>query len=1202
MTWTNPQSEAIKSRNQNLLLAAAAGSGKTAVLVERIIQRLSESGQPLDITEILVVTFTKAAAGEMRERIGAALTKKLEEDDGALADEVRTHVEQQLALLPAASISTFHAFCQHVLRTYFYTIDLDPRFTVAGTEELEILRQTVLEDLFLAWYEDKEKAAVITRLTDIFGNDRGDDRLMDLIVQIYDYSRSQPWPTEWLHQATAQYDLPETAELDALPWGKPIVTAVKARLSRCVSLYDEIMTEVVKTADTAGYGEFFEAERNLFRAGAGTDTWSGLRLLLSDLKFKRLPSSKNFDAAAKEIWESVRGRRDKAKNIFSAVNNEYFSVSPSAWLSGIREAAPVMKALVDLAEAFYKAYNEAKKEKNWLDFGDLEHLCLRVLTAPRSEGEAVGPSPAARELQKTYKEILIDEYQDTNGVQELIIELISNGCNKFMVGDIKQSIYRFRLADPTLFLEKYKTYSSHAGAADRRIDLATNFRSTPAVITATNEVFAYAMTESAAGMSYGDNEKLYLGRADEEAGSVELHLIDNAAADGEEEDDAVELDNFERQAHVIADRISELTAEVPGLHYRDIVILLRAASQKADVLLRVLRTAGIPAFAEEKGGYFDVMEVQLITALLACIDNPCQDIPLAAVLRSPMVGLDEAALAEIRLTCDGWLWDCLPAYTKASVPDTHADKITRFLKQMDAWRTYSRRAGVADLLQRIYDDTAYLDYVGAMKNGPARQANLEALYERARQYEEAGFRGLFRFLKFIEKMKKSGVDLAPAQLLGEGENVVRIMTIHKSKGLEFPIVFLANTEKKFNKKDMQAPVLFHKDLGIGIKSFDPKWRITWPTLIYNGIKEQTLQENRAEEERLLYVAMTRAKSRLVVVGSMKRKRGGTVKSVADFLAPWRHTPRPETGDSYLDWIMPPVLAQAGSLMLDTRIPTEKTEFLQLGIWNVALRSVVTDKDVSSVITEADRRLFAVQAGIPTGTPIPGWLDRILSWQYAYKAATRTTAKLSVSEIKRRLYEDETAAAESKRLIQETGDGDDPFAYTPAWLAETGQVRSGIFAGTVYHKALQYLDVHAAEVGRQVTHWLSDGIFTDEEKEVLNIADLTVFSKSDLAGRIAASAEVYREYPFSVLLDSEIAMPATKGEKILVQGVIDCLFKEDGKWVIVDYKTDRLEEEAAFRKRYTVQLSLYKRAVEQISGIEVKEALIYSSRLYKTISI
>lgn len=1216
MAWTEAQEKAITSRNQNLLLSAAAGSGKTAVLVERIIRRLIDVDNPTDITEIMVVTFTKAAAGEMRERIGGALLKAAE--DETLSAAVRESARRQAALLPSARISTFHAFCQYVLRTRFYTIDLDPQFTIAGTEELELLKQSVWDDVALSYYEDEEKVRTMTALTDVFGNDRGDAGLTEIVMKAYEYIRSQPWPLQWLEEATAAYEkVDSSTDLGSLPWASPILANIRSALSRCADEYDESLKILEYVEELNGQYERFKEERNRFKAASEIKSWSRMEDFFSDFDFGRLKSMRNLVADVADAWNDCKAHRDKAKDTVKKIRDTYFTKTSKQWVDDLIQAGHTMSALSGLIRDFYKAYNAAKREKNWLDFGDLEHYCLQILTVHDEQTGEVLPSAAAKEMRSTFKEILIDEYQDTNGVQELITTLVSDGTNRFMVGDIKQSIYRFRLADPTLFLEKYMTFERRAEAVNRCIDLSMNFRSAPAVIEAVNDIFSYAMTEAATGMDYGDNEKLYVGRTDDEPGVAELHILDEVTTyesletDGGEEsdddDDSAEESSFIRQCRFVAARIGELKAADPSLKYKDIVVLLRSVSRKAEDLLTVLQDAGIPAYAEQKGGYFNVTEVRLMTALLACIDNPCRDIELAAVLRSPIVGINEATLAEIRMYRDGYLVDALEAYTAGLHDGVYKERLSEFLFRLDAWRTYSRRAGVAELLRRIYEKTSYIDYVAAMKNGDLRRANLEALYERAGQYERAGFRGLFRFLKFIERMKKKGLDLAPARVVGEEEDVVRIMTIHKSKGLEFPVVFLVNTEKTFNKQDEQEPVLYHKELGIGIRAFDAKWRMTWPTLAYNGIKERTVWENRAEEERLLYVAMTRAKNRLILVGTVKSRGSKNTDCLYDRLARFRNDVHAEAGTSYLDWILPPLLRKLPDVT-DLTASDENSEFVHAGVWQVTVHTEPVDagKAMADVLRPEEAHLEAVRADMPTGTAIPAWLDEALSFTYPFEAATHTVAKLSVSEIKRRLAE----ATEEEDLLQEgehlfsTGVEDDETDLTrPPWLCEKAS-QSPTFAGTVFHKAVQLLDfadLTKENIVEQVEGWKNSGRFTSEELSRLRMNDLYHFAESHLAARIQASPDVRREYGFTFLADSD-KVSRVEGERILVQGVVDCLFVEGDEWIIVDYKTDRLNTADEFKKRYAVQLNLYKLAVEQISQRKVKEMIIYSSRLGKEIFI
>lgn len=1211
MAWTNEQQAAIDSRGQTLLLSAAAGSGKTAVLVERIIRRLLDKEYPIDITELLVVTFTKAAAAEMRDRIGTALMK-------ALSETKDPRVERQLALLPSAQISTLHAFCQHVIRKYFYTIDLDPAFSIAGEEELNLLRRQVLEDVFLSYYEDDEKASILYPLADMFGSDRGDDILMDTVSRMYTYARSLAWPEHWLKEAARAYDVAPDAVIDDMVWAGPIKDAVRRILEEDARLYDGVLYHLRQREAFAPACDTFVAEQAALRQAAQARSWNDLSRFVRAIDFPRLKSLRKLSDDDKAVWERCKKVRDDVKkDVIKTLQAVYFSATSEEWLDGMRAMKPIMDGLVTLTLDFAKAYGAAKKEKGWIDFSDLEHFCLQILLAPDASPEHPVPSAAAEELRSQYEEVFIDEYQDTNGVQELITRLVSGEDNRFMVGDIKQSIYRFRLADPTLFLEKYQSFSRDEKSVQRCIDLGRNFRSVPVVLDAVNAVFSRAMTAEAAGMDYGEREKLYAGRQapDDErwiGGPVEVDIVPTPS--DEEDDDGSTA--FEKECRFIAGRIGELLASgrmaarkdgtLEPLSYRHIVVLLRSMAGKADVLIQALQEGGIPSYAEQSGGYFAAVEVQVMLALLRCIDNPEQDLAMAAVLRSPLVGLDETALAGVRLAGDGTLWQNLPAFV-ASLPDGVDEKedLQQFMAAFDSWRTYSRRHGVAELLQRLYDDTAYVDFVGAMPGGDVRQANLKALYDRARQYEEAGFRGLFRYLQLMDKMKEDGLDLAPAKVVSEKEDVVRIMSIHKSKGLEFPVVFVADMGKAFNRRDTQDQILFHNRLGIGLKQYDPEWRMSYPTLIWSGIAAQLRWEGTAEEERILYVAMTRARDQLILTGHSSHIDRDWQR--------WTSRLNPAQAKSYFDWVMPAALAPFGA-KADADYARPGAAW-QDAVWQVRIARAVPAGTVEEGAYDGEPRLEALRRGDLTGTPVPSWLDEQLSWQYAYPQAVRTAAKFSVSEVKRRYQElhsdelqDEADLSVPAAAVIPTAPGeDDAFAALPPWLAGEEAAVSGAQRGTALHKALQYItpaaDQTTATLRREIDAFVRQGLLSREEAKLVYVPALAAFCQSDIGRRMAESPELHREYPFTVLLAGGDPLPETEtGEQILIQGVIDCLFREDDAWILVDYKSDRLETADAFRSRYAVQLALYKRAVEQITHRPVEETYIYSLHLQQEIRL
>ena len=851
----------------------------------------------------------------------------------------------------------------------------------------------------------------------------------------------------------------------------------------------------------------------------------------------------------------------------------------------------------------YEEYQKFLKAADAMDFDDLIVNMVKLLKTNKETREY---------YQNRFKYIMVDEYQDTNHAQYVLTALLAAGHeNICVVGDDDQSIYRFRLADPTLFMDKYRTFSRDAEARQRCIDLGRNFRSVPLVLDAVNDVFSRVMTMDAAGMDYGEREKLYAGRTAPEdsswlGGPPEVDLVDTSG-------DNEGLTAFEQEARFVASRIRELlesgkmAARKDGtlepLSYRHIVILVRSMKNKADKLIEALQERGIPSYAEQRGGYFAAVEVQVMLALLRCIDNPEQDLPMAAVLRSPLVGLDETALAELRLMGDETLWQNLPAFSDSlDEADPLKEDIDDFISHFEEWRTYSRRQGVAELIQRLYADTAYVDFVGAMPGGDLRQANLKALYDRAQQYEDAGFRGLFRYLQLIDKMMEDGLDLAPAKVVSEKEDVVRIMSIHQSKGLEFPVVIVADMGKEFNRKDLQEPILFHNELGIGLKQYDSTWRMFYPTLIWSGIEAKLRWEGTAEEERVLYVAMTRARDQLILIGHDSK--------AADHWARWADGLDPAQGNSYFDWVMPTVAAYFGNQVNAETI--RAGAFWQGDRWQLHIVSSEAAPGLTEEVLAGEPRLEALRRGDMTDTPIPDWLDRQLSWQYAFPKAVTTAAKFSVSEVKRRYHE-----LQSEELAEENGlalspvtilppehEAQNPFDDLPPWLADEGDGVSGAQRGTALHKAMQYItpaaDHTEGSLRRELATFVRRGIFSPEESSLIYVPVLASFWRSSLGRRMAASPELHREYPFTVLLAGGPLTEIEGGERFLIQGIIDCLFREDDGWVLVDYKSDRLEQDDDFKERYAVQLALYKQAVEQITGIPVRETYIYSFHLQREI--
>lgn len=1212
MAWTNEQQAAIMSRGQTLLLSAAAGSGKTAVLVERIVQRIIDSPSSPDITDVLVVTFTKAAATEMRDRIAVALADVAEKTG-------RTDIERQLALLPAASISTLHSFCQDVIRNYFYTIDLDPSFIIAGEEELSLLRKQVMEEVLLSYYESETKANILYPIVDMFGTARGDDVCMQTIERLYQYAISMPWPLHWLQEAAKAYDIPNGTGIDKLAWSKPIIMEIQRMLRENIRLYGQLIEKLSEYPALEKGLLLFQQEQQVFITAASKTTWQGLQKALVAIEFSRLPSFRKLDEVDKAVWEQCKKiRTDIKKYIQDQAVPTYFSVSEDSWLAGMQTMYPIISGLVDITTDFFNAYREAKKAKQWIDFSDLEHLCLKILLDPASTPEQIIPSSVALELQQKYSEVLMDEYQDTNGVQETIIQLVSRKDNRFMVGDIKQSIYRFRLADPTLFLQKYTQFSREEAATERCIDLCRNFRSAPSVLAAVNEIFEQVMTEETTGLSYGSRERLYAGREklDDEAwvgGKTEIHILvtdadeEKRLAEPAEEELLPEQTAFEKECTLIAERIQALLASgkkiankdgsLEPLTYRHIVILLRSLAGKTAPLTQCLQQAGIPSVAEQRGGYFAAIEVQVMISLLQCIDNPEQDIPLTAVLRSPIVGINDIALANLRTCQTGSLWQNLPYFASQIAQGEEQKRVQQFLRQFEEWRTYGRRHGVAELIWRLFTDTSYYDYVGGLPGGSVRQGNLKALYDRAQAYERVGYRGLFRYIRLLEKMQEDGVDLAPANVLGEHENVVRIMSIHKSKGLEFPVVIVADMGKTFNRRDTNELILCHHTLGIGIKQYDSLWRMLYPTLAWNGVRTQLAWESTAEEERILYVAMTRARDKLILVGHTNNMKHDLLR--------WQHRVHPAQAKSYLDWVMSVVLNKVDNFLMES---LENSKIWEDDIWQVQIRGAVSPETGEACAKTADARIEAVRQGILTQTPAPRWLLSALRWQYPFPEAVHMSAKISVSEIKRQhsLIQQADNEELSEPLIKPLTE-ENPFMIPPAWERPQQDRVSGAMRGTAMHKAMQYIplqvDLSLADIRAYLVEQTQKGHLTSEESEMVDIIHLQAFLQSDIGKCMARSPEVHREYPFSVLLKQNTYLPSLeKGEAVLVQGIIDALFLDQDEWILLDYKNDFLPDKEAFIKRYRVQLDIYKEAIEQVTGKRVKEMYLFSFYLQQAIIV
>lgn len=1267
--WTPEQESAIMSPKdsnlgaQTLLVAAAAGSGKTAVLVERIITRLKDMENPLSVQELMVVTFTKAAAAEMSARIGVALAKAMEStDDKAL----QARLERQLNLLPSAHISTLHSFCQWVIRSYFYKLDIPPTARIGNEAEMALLKQEVLENLLKEAYENNTYG--IFDLSDFFSDDKSDAGLQDKVLSLYEFAMSQSNPDGWMRRAVEPYEAAQEQDLRDTLWGRAMWDDQQAEINRIADRIEAMEPLLESPVGPKKWDKVYQEQLAALAQLKGAETWSDMVDVCRNLDTFTKASFTSLGKALEKgevdgaLADEFKSLGSQNKDSLKGMKNGLFHIDEAVLQQQFKDQYPLIHNLVELTIAFHKAYDEAKKEQGIMDFSDLEHLCLALLVEPGTEDDPQ-PSEVALELQDTFKEIMVDEYQDTNGVQETIINLISRVDNRFYVGDVKQAIYSFRMADSSLFMNKYNTYGIMNDAVERRIDLAKNFRSHENILTTTNFIFYQIMTKGAAELDYGEKESLIPGRIVEDApsdwvgGAVELHLLDTSDTNRSDESDSDsevagdEPENNERELDFIIQKIKELHASKKKvqnadgsfrqIQWRDFAVLRRSLAGWGMRAVAAMRQAGIPAVVNERDGYFEAQEIQLLLSLLQIIDNPEQDLPMAAVLHSGLVGLDANELGALRLTGDGSLWSVMPLYAEQA----QDERLLQFIAHIEHWRILSRRHGVADLLWDIYETLDYVNYVGAMPNGLVRRANVMALYERAKGFESSGFRGLFRFLRFVESLRDSNQDMAVANVVTEADDVVRLMTIHKSKGLEFPVVFLSGVQKKFNTMDFNSPLLVDKNGGIGLKGYYPDIRVSYPSMPWLYCKSIKSDAMKAEEQRILYVALTRARDKLFLTGyinkEIKKEKGvgAHIKHAALTQNQALGADLIKAGNSYLHWLL-----IAFARHLDGGAPLRNIIELE-GETNFDLLdrqcqvkveihdgSLYGDLDYKADVDETT--INTVRAlGKVNDVALPEEIVQRFAFTYPNLVASKTTAKISVSELKRRFAErdaeavpatavsmqqqsvpssdttddttDEAAVVDTSiSAISETELADSVFGRKPMAIADAEEIVTGAQWGTLMHEAMQWLPVKKY-TQQSITDMLdslqAEGKFSDEERSLLSDRSLYGFFNSDLGQRLIASKRVERELPFSMLFDGNRVYPDVEtGERLFLQGIIDTAFVEDGQWVLVDYKTDRVKSGDELIRRYKIQMDLYKEALETLTDMPVKASYIYSFRLHEAV--
>lgn len=1257
--WTDEQKAAIYQRGGNLLVAAAAGAGKTAVLVERVIQMLLNDAAPVDLDRLLVVTFTDAAAGEMRQRIGAALQERLRRTGGAEQQRLLS----QLLLLPRAPIGTLHSFCSELLRRHFDHLQLDPAFRIMDENEALFLRQEVLEEVLEEKYLSLEKQPEhpFWHLTTLLAGRHGDDRrLFDQTWRFYSFALSLPRPRAWLNWLadSLEHTPGRWAEQFWLTDWQEVVGLEIDMIAECLTLALELARQ---PGAPAAYAAQLEKELAAVQECLNSDrSYHRLKQSLLAVNFGRLPVVKR-GTCREDLQQQVKDLRNRAKEGWKRLVQVYFSRSEEELLGELRQAAPLVRSLVELVLDFDTAYRQAKRERGLLDFSDLEHCALALLAenaelspwgseVPGLPGAPLLPSPLAREYRQRFAAVMVDEYQDINGVQESILSLLSGEQNRFMVGDVKQSIYRFRLADPGLFLQRYREYAAIAdaggpgdgraaelpeGAPGLRIDLTANFRSVPGILAAVNFLCGRLMTARVAEIDYDERARLRSPRPGEEekppGSEVEIHLLDyrppagggepvelagdgTAEAAGEAPSPPEDLDKVRLEARYLAGWLKEKmdrgwklpdgAGSMCQIRWRDVVVLLRSLQHTAGIYLEEFRRLDIPVYADGSGGYFAASEVQTVLSLLQVIDNPRRDIPLAAVLRSALVGLSAGHLARLRLACPqgdfytavqhGW-------QNPAVLEDEQAaSSLLAFGERLQTWRQMAARLEPADLIEEIYRQTGYYDLVGALPGGSLRQANLRLLVDRARQFAGTSYRGLFRFLRYIEQLQEQGRDLDTARSLGESEDVVRIMSIHRSKGLQFPVVIVAGLGRKFNMKDSQGEWLLHRRLGCGPLLFDPEEYIRRPTVLQHLLQQRLRLESLAEEMRLFYVAATRARYLLLLTAAVPNLPAQVRKwqSFAGLTAAGGALPVTVLAGaaSCLEWLGPalfayPTLADltcsedtplalatpAGSLCLQ---PAAGLAALWQGGGGEQGEEAVWVKYLRG-LQPLPRQWLEEQ--LPEGEKLPDdqELAALLFWQYPRAALAGIPAKLSVTEWSKRQAELEAGPAgewplewparaqrdESMPVEQEpageearqSGDPPDDGSY-PA----TGEMPPGfelpafhsgghpaLERGQAMHLVMQHLDLEqlaraaarreiAGEIERQVQALLERGVLEEAQRELIRVEQIAGFVDSPPGRRLlqlAGSDRIWRELPFTVALSCRELYPRLDVEQAGEESII-----------------------------------------------------------------
>ncbi len=1209
VNWTADQQKVIDLRDRNILVSAAAGSGKTAVLVERIVTMLTDEKNPVDVDRLLVVTFTEAAAGEMKERIRDAIEKKLFDEPG------NEHLSRQATLIHNAQITTIHSFCLSVIRDHFHAISIDPTFRVGEEGELTLLRYDVLEEVLEEKYQEKDPKFL--DFISAYGGGKSDKKIQEYILDIYDYSRSYPQPEKWLKSCIASYDAKSPEDLEHAFYMNLMQERVNAYLQDAENLLQKGIDLCLSEDGPLAYETTLRKDLQILDSLKAAKGYQEQVEAFGNISWSRLATNKDKTVSELKI-KQVKELRDEVKKLIKTIVSQYFYAPIEEILSDLKMCKGSVEELVELVLNFAKAFQEKKRERNLIDFSDMEQYALRILTEEK-EGELV-PSFVAREYQDFFKEIMIDEYQDSNLIQETILTSVSTVSrgkyNIFMVGDVKQSIYRFRLSRPELFMEKYNTYDVN-DSMTQRIDLHKNFRSRSQVLDSVNGIFRQIMAKDLGGIDYDDDAALYVGASYGEDPSVdnrtEMLLYENQGKDGTD----LKVSDKELEARGVALRIKKLmeshkiidkkTGEFRSLRYSDIVILMRSTSGMADIFSEILTKEGIPNYTGTKEGYFKTQEIGILMDYLRILDNKAQDVPLAAVLTSPMGGVKEEDLAKVKSTYpDLSFHEAVFAYVnklkeEGSERQKKEDKILKCMDQVDEFRKILSYTSIHELLWKILDETGYEDYVSAMPGGEIRKANLQILIQKARDFESTSYKGLFHFVRYIEKLQKYNVDYGEASMEDEQSDSVRIMTIHKSKGLEFPVVFVCGIGKRMNLQDASGGVLLHSTLGIGMDAMDIELHTKSPSLIKKIIQREEYMDTWAEELRILYVALTRAKEKLIITGV-----------ASDFekkMAPYEHK-----DDSFREGevlkILPYHVRVGVSTYMDWLIPAVCT----LSDSNLILLKVIDGTDIvtgeiQEIVTEDIHRwtLESWNTEITYNKEAEESLEEQFSYQYPYDNSRNQKMKYTVSELKKRIRLQEMSEEPlEENLYQEP----EVTPLVPKFLQEETTL-TGALKGTAYHRVMELLsyenlheDYAEVELKKDLLKFVKEGKLDSKEAECIREKEILGFLKSDLGKRMCDAANngnLFKEQPFVLgVSEAEVEKNGDSKELLLVQGVIDVFFQEEEELVLLDYKTDRVKSEEELVKRYHGQMDYYEKALEQITKKKVKERIIYSFCLQKEI--